>query len=103
MDRGSFMAAPVKFLPATAGSRLSIFFATLTFLTAALSGLQGRAQTPSSQLFTLLHSDQTNITFENKLVDTKAHNIFFYENYYSGGGTASAILTGMAWPTFIYR
>ena len=88
MDRGSFMAAPVKFLPATAGSRLSIFFATFTFLTAALSGLQGRAQTPSSQLFTLLHSDQTNITFENRLVDTKAHNIFFYENYYSGGDTA---------------
>ena len=37
-------------------------------------------------LFSLLDAKQTNISFNNKLEDTKEHNIMIYSNYYGGAG-----------------
>ena len=84
-DRGGFLSTPVKICPGVARFHFSIFRPVLFFIVAAFLALQGWAQTPQ-KLFSLLSSDQTNITFENTLADTKEHNIFLYENYYSGGG-----------------
>ncbi len=39
-----------------------------------------------STLFTLLESNETGITFNNEIVDTKEHNILIYSNYYGGAG-----------------
>jgi len=39
-----------------------------------------------SPLFSKLSSEQTNILFNNKLEDTKDHNIMIYSNYYGGAG-----------------
>jgi len=45
-------------------------------------------QTDNGQtLFSKLHSDHTHIHFNNKLADTKDHNIMIYSNYYGGAGT----------------
>ena len=41
-------------------------------------------------LFTLLDAQETNIDFENTLVDTKEHNILIYSNYYGGAGVGVA-------------
>ena len=38
------------------------------------------------KLFSLLSSKQTNIHFNNKITDTKTHNILIYSNYYGGAG-----------------
>ncbi len=43
---------------------------------------------PQNTLFNLLPSDQTGITFNNKVVDTKDFNVFKYRNFYNGGGVA---------------
>lgn len=44
-------------------------------------------QTDNGQtLFSKLNSEQTNIHFNNKLEDTKDHNIMIYSNYYGGAG-----------------
>ena len=43
-------------------------------------------------LFTLLPSDTTNITFQNKLSPTNTLNIFNYMYFYNGGGVAAADL-----------
>ena len=37
-------------------------------------------------LFSLLDAKKTNISFNNKLEDTKEHNIMIYSNYYGGAG-----------------
>lgn len=41
-----------------------------------------------SQLFELLPSSKTNITFNNKIEDQEKFNILTYRNYYNGGGVA---------------
>ncbi|MEN8116590.1 MAG: VCBS repeat-containing protein [Bacteroidota bacterium] len=38
------------------------------------------------KLFTVLSSEQTNITFNNKIKDEKDRSILLYSNYYGGGG-----------------
>ncbi len=43
-----------------------------------------------SKLFTLLPSSQTEVTFNNKIVDLKDRNILLYSNYYGGGGVGIA-------------
>ncbi len=42
------------------------------------------------KLFTLLPPEQTQVTFENTVADTKEHNIFIYSNYYGGAGVGIA-------------
>ena len=39
-------------------------------------------------LFTKIAPDQSNIYFNNKLEDTREHNILLYSNYYGGAGVA---------------
>src|SRR5260221_10602735 len=39
-------------------------------------------------LFKLLPSDETGISFNNRVEDTKEFNIFKYRNFYNGGGVA---------------
>ena len=41
-------------------------------------------------LFTLLPPGQTQVDFINPIVDTKAHNVLIYSNYYGGAGVAVA-------------
>ncbi|MEQ6122502.1 VCBS repeat-containing protein [Reichenbachiella sp. MALMAid0571] len=43
------------------------------------------AQT-TTELFSLLNPSQTGVDFNNKIVDTKEHNILIYSNYYGGAG-----------------
>ncbi|MDN5212733.1 VCBS repeat-containing protein [Fulvivirgaceae bacterium BMA12] len=64
---------------------LSIFYAFIFFIPAIFFPSQTLAQ-DQPKLFTLLNSRQTNINFENTVSDEREHNIFLYENYYSGGG-----------------
>lgn len=52
---------------------------------AILVSLDLSAQT-QTELFSLLNSSQTGIDFNNKIVDTKEHNILIYSNYYGGAG-----------------
>src|SRR4051794_35335870 len=52
------------------------------------SALAKEAPKAGNQLFTLLPSSFTGVTFENKLTDTPELNIFTYRNYYNGGGVA---------------
>lgn len=40
----------------------------------------------AAPLFTLLSPKQTRITFNNKLEDTREHNIMIYSNFYGGAG-----------------
>ncbi|HYG37524.1 MAG TPA: VCBS repeat-containing protein [Cytophagales bacterium] len=44
----------------------------------------------SNELFTLLSSDDSGITFENKLTTSLENNIFEYEYFYNGGGVGAA-------------
>lgn len=39
-------------------------------------------------LFSLLDATQTNVTFKNKVENSKDYNIFSYRNFYNGGGVA---------------
>lgn len=39
-----------------------------------------------SELFSLLSPSQSGVDFNNKIVDTKEHNILIYSNYYGGAG-----------------
>lgn len=43
-------------------------------------------QPPPEKRFTLLSSKETGIKFNNKLKDTKEHNIMIYSNFYGGAG-----------------
>ena len=55
---------------------LSIIFIMILFV--------GNSQ--NSKLFTLLSSDRTGVTFNNKIKDDKEKNILLYANFYGGGG-----------------
>ena len=84
-NRGRTLLAPSIIWPGIAAFDSSTFYAYLFFMPAIFFPLQGLGQV-EPKLFTLLNSTQTNIAFENTVVDKKEHNIFLYENYYSGGG-----------------
>lgn len=57
-------------------------------LGAALLGsiLFSSSAPPADKLFSLLSSKETGIKFNNKLKDTKEHNIMIYSNFYGGAG-----------------
>ncbi|WP_176801387.1 VCBS repeat-containing protein [Kriegella aquimaris] len=51
-------------------------------------GQRSASHTSSSELFTLLDASETNIGFQNTLVQTSKDNIFVYKGFYKGGGVS---------------
>ena len=76
----------------------------LLLVTAACSGPQRDASAPAAragQLFTLLPSSYTGVTFANRLTETREFNVFTYRNFYNGGGVAIGDLTGDSLPEIV--
>ena len=71
-------------------SKMCKLFKCLLLVAVSLNGtsaLTAKDNNPNGDpLFTLLPSSQTKVRFNNKLEDTKAHNIMIYSNYYGGAG-----------------
>ena len=61
----------------------------------------GRAPDPDGRLFTLLPPDVTGIRFENRIRETREHNVFTYRNFYNGGGVAIGDLNGDTLPEVV--
>ena len=59
-------------------SLVLVFFLIATVL--------GQSSNQSDKLFSLVDARHSNIDFNNKLVDTKDHNVMIYSNYYGGAG-----------------
>ncbi len=56
-------------------------------------GIEEMGQTPEQpKLFTLLPSEKTNITFQNKIVEGLNTNVLMYEYFYNGAGVAAGDL-----------
>jgi len=55
----------------------------------------------AGQLFTLLPSSYTGVTFANRLAETRESNVFTYRNFYNGGGVAVGDLTGDSLPEIV--
>src|SRR6266446_2068408 len=55
----------------------------------------------NGQLFTLLPSSYTGVTFANRLTETRDFNVFTYRNFYNGGGVAIGDLTGDGLPEIV--
>jgi len=66
------------------------------------SGPSDAAPPPvGTTLFTRLPSTYTGVSFENRLVETREHNVFTYRNFYNGGGVAIGDLTGDSLPEIV--
>jgi hypothetical protein len=52
-------------------------------------------------LFTRMPSTYTGVSFENRLVESREHNIFTYRNLYNGGGVAIGDLSGDSLPEIV--
>lgn len=61
-----------------------LFFSTVFFLSCNVS----RQEISKDNLFELLPSAETGISFTNTVTDTKEMNILNYHNFYNGGGVA---------------
>src|SRR3989449_5709524 len=55
----------------------------------------------NGQLFTLLPSSYTGVTFVNRLDETRDFNVFTYRNFYNGGGVAIGDLSGDSLPEIL--
>ncbi len=55
----------------------------------------------NGQLFTLLPSSYTGVTFANRLTETRDFNVFTYRNFYNGGGVAIGDLSGDSLPEIV--
>ncbi|OLD17972.1 MAG: hypothetical protein AUJ01_08305 [Acidobacteria bacterium 13_1_40CM_3_65_5] len=55
----------------------------------------------NGQLFTLLLSSYTGVTFANRLDETRDFNVFTYRNFYNGGGVAIGDLSGDSLPEIV--
>jgi len=53
------------------------------------------------QLFTLLPSSYTGVTFADRLTGTRDFNVFTYRNFYNGGGVAIGDLSGDSLPEIV--
>ncbi|HEY0778349.1 MAG TPA: VCBS repeat-containing protein [Gemmatirosa sp.] len=53
------------------------------------------------RLFTRLPSSYTGVTFQNRVTETRAMNVFTYRNFYNGGGVALGDLTGDGLPEMV--
>lgn len=56
--------------------------------------LATNVQAQSSKLFQLKSAEESGITFNNKIVDTKAANLLIYDGFYAGAGVAIGDLNG---------
>ncbi len=56
----------------------------------------------NDQLFQLLPSSQTGITFINSVADTKEFNVFNYRNFYNGGGVAIGDINNDGMPDIFF-
>ena len=65
------------------GAALILYAVYLSTWTPAIAGDDEKKP---QQTFSLLSSQQTNVTFNNELVDEIDHNILIYSNYYGGAG-----------------
>ena len=61
--------------------KIKIIFFLFLFLVGSMAYSQ-----LDSNLFSLLPASTTKITFNNKIIDKKEHNILIYSNYYGGSG-----------------
>ncbi|HEX5074284.1 MAG TPA: VCBS repeat-containing protein [Gemmatimonadaceae bacterium] len=52
-------------------------------------------------LFTRLPATYTGVSFGNRLVESREHNVFTYRNFYNGGGVAIGDLTGDSLPEVV--
>jgi len=52
-------------------------------------------------LFTRLPSTYPGISFQNRLVESREHNVFASWNFYNGGGVAIGDLTGDSLPEVV--
>ena len=59
------------------------------------------AQATGDQLFSLLPSSYSGVTFVNTVTDTKDVNVFTYRNHYNGGGVALGDLNGDGLPEIV--
>ena len=59
----------------------------------------GRARTPDAtgELFALVPSEKSHITFNNQLTEGLNTNVLLYEYFYNGGGVAVADVNGDGW------
>ncbi|TVR29730.1 MAG: CRTAC1 family protein, partial [Balneolaceae bacterium] len=53
-------------------------------------------------LFEYLHSDLTNISFQNRLTPTEEFNMYIFRNFYNGGGVAVGDVTGNGYPDLFF-
>ena len=56
--------------------------------------VNGAAQTTETPLFTKREARHTQIEFNNRIQDTRDHNILIYSNFYGGAGVAAGDLNG---------
>ncbi len=64
-------------------------------------GRVGDVPPVENRLFTELPPAYTGVSFENRLENTRALNVFTYRNYYNGGGVAVGDLTGDGLPELL--
>ncbi len=69
-------------------SKYSFVLVLSTLLFACNSNEKEKENDDTSPLFTLMSHEQTNIRFNNVVVNQKDFNIFKYRNFYNGGGVA---------------
>lgn len=68
---------------------------------ASSSARDDRAPAVGDQLFSLLPSSYSGVTFSNTVTDTKDVNVFTYRNHYNGGGVALGDLNGDGLPEIV--
>src|SRR5579872_6690896 len=59
--------------------------------------VEEKAHADSNELFALVPSEQTHITFSNQLTEGLNTNVLLYEYFYNGGGVAIADVNGDGW------
>ncbi|MEM8847070.1 MAG: VCBS repeat-containing protein [Bacteroidota bacterium] len=67
---------------------LSLLFASTLFFSCTKNSEPSHNKTKKNQLFTVLDSTQTGISFINTIENEEDFNIFLYRNFYNGGGVA---------------
>lgn len=72
------------------------------FILFLLVGCQNNSETKSDFLFELKSSDETGISFENKLTYSEEVNPYTFKNFYNGGGVAIGDLNNDGLPEILF-